>query len=131
MDDEIWYSEFGPGGDMANDLCGQMGYDISYLNHYAVCLEHIFGFGYDASNAAFLGVDIIDEVPELYSWGWYDYYSYDPSYRVGPPLPADPIERLLALLHGMAAEFLPGYNMCPYDEYMCSRRLVHPRLLEV
>jgi len=101
--EEMWYSSFGPGGQLVNKLCGNMGYDLDYLDHYAVCLEHVLGTGHNDTNAAYLGAEI-----------------YDLDYSLGPDLPADPMEKILAVLHGIAVWFLPGYNMCPYDEYMCS-----------
>jgi len=125
MVDEIWNSAFGPGGAQAWDICSEMGYDIAYLNQYATCMEHTFGVGYSASNAAFLEVNVTEHVPEI-DWSYFEYYPYDPEDSFGPSLPEDPIGQMLVLLHSISMKFVDGYNMCPYEEYMCPDRSCIP-----
>ena len=71
-----------------------------------VCMEHVFGIGYDAANVAFLDIEVIDEVPDLADWDWSSYYYYyDPEHSLGPDMPVDPINHILGLLHGMFTLF--------------------------
>ena len=87
-------------------------------------MEHLFGIGYLESNEEFLEVDIEDHIPEIewpnYYYYYYYYYYYDPSQSLGPKIPDDPVEHLIAILHTVALYLVPGYDNCRYDEYMCS-----------
>ena len=88
-------------------------------------MEHTFGVGYSAANAAFLEVNVTEHVPEI-DWDYYYYYNYDPEYSFGPKLPDDPILQMLVLLHGISMRHVDGYNRCPYGEYMCLDRSCIP-----
>jgi len=130
-----------------NEQCSSLysNYDNNRLDHFAVCLEHMYGYGYHEANVAFLGLDMHGGIfypswdtsswknsqwsswyssPD-YSWSsssWWmnsHWWSSSAPYNRWNDLPKEPLQRLNVLMHAMAKQVLPGYNRCEPHEYMC------------